>query len=41
MIADIGWRNHGTAVLGEMISLPNSKGCVGISHEARQSSTRR
>ena len=35
MIADIGWRNHGTAVLGEMISLPNSKGCVGISHEAK------
>jgi subtilisin family serine protease len=35
MIADIGWRNHGTAVLGEMISLPDSKGCVGISHEAK------
>lgn len=35
MIPDIGWRNHGTAVLGEMVSLPNSKGCVGISHQAR------
>src|SRR5262245_526189 len=35
MIADIGWRNHGTAVLGEMISVPNSKGCVGISHGAK------
>jgi subtilisin family serine protease len=35
MIADIGWRNHGTAVLGEMISVANNKGCVGISHEAK------
>jgi subtilisin family serine protease len=35
MIADVGWRNHGTAVLGEMVSVPNSKGCVGISHEAK------
>ncbi|HEX2932249.1 MAG TPA: S8 family serine peptidase [Candidatus Binatia bacterium] len=35
MIADIAWRNHGTAVLGEMISVPNSKGCVGISHAAK------
>jgi subtilisin family serine protease len=35
MIGDIGWRNHGTAVLGEMISLPDGKGCVGISHEAK------
>jgi subtilisin family serine protease len=34
MIDDLGWRNHGTAVLGEMISLPSSQGCVGISHEA-------
>ncbi|HJQ59255.1 MAG TPA: hypothetical protein VJ890_20280, partial [Vineibacter sp.] len=34
-INDIGWRNHGTAVLGEMVSVPNSKGCVGISHEAK------
>jgi hypothetical protein len=35
MIADIDWRNHGTAVLGEMISVSNSKGCVGISHAAK------
>ena len=35
MIDDLGWRNHGTAVLGEMISMPNGKGCVGISHEAK------
>jgi len=33
-IADIGWRNHGTAVLGEMVSRPNDFGCVGISHGA-------
>jgi len=31
--AGIGWRNHGTAVLGEMVSIPNSKGCAGISHQ--------
>jgi subtilisin family serine protease len=35
MIAALDWRNHGTAVLGEMVSLPNSKGCAGISHEAK------
>jgi subtilisin family serine protease len=35
MITALNWRNHGTAVLGEMISVPNSKGCVGISHEAK------
>lgn len=34
LINDLGWRNHGTAVLGEMVSLPDSKGAVGISHEA-------
>jgi subtilisin family serine protease len=34
VINDIGWRNHGTAVLGEMVSIPNIKGTVGISHEA-------
>lgn len=34
LINDLGWRNHGTAVLGEMVSLPDSKGTVGISHEA-------
>ena len=35
VIADLGWRNHGTAVLGEMISIPNVKGTVGISHAAK------
>jgi hypothetical protein len=35
MLPDIGWRDHGTAVLGEMVSVPNNKGCVGISHEAK------
>lgn len=35
MIPDLGWRNHGTAVLGEVVSVPNSKGCVGISHQAK------
>lgn len=34
MLTTLSWRNHGTAVLGEMVSLPDSKGCVGISHEA-------
>jgi subtilisin family serine protease len=34
VIPDIGWRNHGTAVLGEVISIPDVKGTVGISHEA-------
>jgi subtilisin family serine protease len=34
MLAALDWRNHGTAVLGEMVSVPNSKGCVGIAHEA-------
>ncbi|HEY0406965.1 MAG TPA: S8 family serine peptidase [Pyrinomonadaceae bacterium] len=35
VIDDLGWRNHGTAVLGEMISMPNAFGTVGISHEAK------
>jgi subtilisin family serine protease len=35
VIPDLGWRNHGTAVLGEMISSSNVKGTVGISHAAR------
>jgi subtilisin family serine protease len=35
MIADLGWRNHGTAVLGEMVSIRGNVGCVGISHEAK------
>lgn len=34
MINDIGWRNHGTAVLGEMISQPNGFGTVGIAHKS-------
>lgn len=34
-IDDIGWRNHGTAVLGEMVSLPGEVGTVGIAHRAR------
>src|SRR5262245_47014817 len=25
VIDDLGWRNHGTAVLGEMVSIPDSK----------------
>lgn len=35
VINDLGWRNHGTAVLGEMVSMPNAYGTVGISHKAR------
>jgi subtilisin family serine protease len=35
VIDDLGWRNHGTAVLGEMISIPSNKGTVGISHQAK------
>jgi subtilisin family serine protease len=35
LIPDVGWRNHGTAVLGEMVSRPGQKGTVGISHAAR------
>jgi subtilisin family serine protease len=35
VIDDIGWRNHGTAVLGEMVSISDAKGCVGISHQAK------
>jgi len=34
VIDDLGWRNHGTAVLGEMISVSNGFGTVGICHEA-------
>ncbi len=26
VIADLGWRNHGTAVLGEMVSIPDAQG---------------
>jgi subtilisin family serine protease len=35
MIDDLGWRNHGTAVLGEMVSVRGNVGCVGICHEAK------
>lgn len=35
LIDDLGWRNHGTAVLGEMVSIPDARGTVGISHDAR------
>ncbi|MDQ3684896.1 MAG: hypothetical protein M3430_04760, partial [Acidobacteriota bacterium] len=35
VINDVGWRNHGTAVLGEMVSVANSKGTVGISRDAK------
>jgi len=35
VINDLGWRNHGTAVLGEMVSQPNNRGTVGISHAAK------
>jgi hypothetical protein len=34
VINDLGWRNHGTAVLGEMVSEPNLFGTVGICHKA-------
>ena len=34
MLTTLDWRNHGTAVLGEMVAVPNSRGCVGISHQA-------
>jgi subtilisin family serine protease len=35
LVNDIGWRNHGTAVLGEMVSKPGRSGTAGISHDAR------
>lgn len=34
VINDIGWRNHGTAVLGQMVSKPGDAGAVGIAHQA-------
>jgi subtilisin family serine protease len=34
IIGSLAWRDHGTAVLGEMVSLPNNIGCVGICHQA-------
>ena len=35
VIPDLGWRNHGTAVLGEIVSQPGTSGTVGIAHQAR------
>ncbi len=35
LINDLGWRNHGTAVVGEMLAKPGRSGCVGISHMAK------
>ena len=35
VIPDLGWRNHGTAVLGEMVSIPSNRGTAGISHQAK------
>jgi hypothetical protein len=35
LIPDLGWRNHGTAVLGEIVSQPNAFGTVGIAYEAK------
>ena len=35
LVKKIGWRNHGTAVLGEMVSKPGTSGTIGISHRAR------
>lgn len=35
LIGTLGWKNHGTAVLGEMVSQPGRSGTVGISHHAR------
>ncbi|MCK4814870.1 hypothetical protein KA005_03795, partial [bacterium] len=34
-IRNLGWRNHGTAVLGEMVSIPNDVGTAGICHKAK------
>jgi subtilisin family serine protease len=35
VIPDLGWRNHGTAVLGEIVAKPGTSGGVGIAHQAR------
>ena len=32
---DPEWFNHGTAVLGELVSVPNAVGTVGIAHRAK------
>ncbi len=34
-INDVGWRNHGTAVLGVMVGVSNAYGVTGISHAAQ------
>ncbi|MFP2910080.1 S8 family peptidase [Pyxidicoccus sp. 3LFB2] len=34
-VNDIGWRNHGTAVLGEMVGVANGYGVTGIVHQAQ------
>ncbi len=33
-VASYGWDNHGTAVLGEMVSLDNAYGCTGLVPDA-------
>ena len=35
LINSLDWRNHGTAVLGEMVSKPGVSGTVGIAPEAK------
>jgi hypothetical protein len=35
LINNLGWRNHGTAVLGEMVSKSGQVGTIGIAHGAR------
>ncbi|MEZ4388266.1 MAG: carboxypeptidase regulatory-like domain-containing protein [Candidatus Krumholzibacteriia bacterium] len=34
-IDDLGWRNHGTAVMGEMVSVDNAYGMTGIVPDAQ------
>lgn len=34
-INDLGWRDHGTAVLGELVAVPGASGAVGICHQAQ------
>lgn len=35
LITSPGWKDHGTAVLGQIVSRPGTAGTVGIAHEAR------
>jgi hypothetical protein len=35
VINDLGWRNHGTAVLGELVAKRGATGCVGIVPDAK------